>query len=47
MKFREPGRNEDAARVRETKPAASRGGEAKPEAAVESGDDSDVISMGK
>ena len=47
VKFQETERNEDAARVRETKPAASRGREAKPEAAVESGDDSDVISMGK
>lgn len=47
VKFQETERNEDAARLRETKPAASRGREAKPEAAVESGDDSDVISMGK
>ena len=47
VKFQETERNEDAARARETKPAASRGREAKPEAAVESGDDSDVISMGK
>ncbi len=47
VKFQETERNEDAARVRETKPAASRGREAKPQAAVESGDDSDVISMGK
>jgi len=47
VKFQETERNEDAARVRETKPAASRGRAAKPEAAVESGDDSDVISMGK
>ena len=37
VKFQETERNEDAARARETK----------PEAAVESGDDSDVISMGK
>ena len=37
VKFQETERDEDAARARETKPAASRGREAKPEAAVESG----------
>ena len=47
VKFQETERNEDGARARETKPTDSRGLAVKPEAAVESDDDSDVISMGK
>ena len=47
VKFQETERDEDAAQARETKPAVSRDRVAKPEAAVEPGDDSDVISMGK
>jgi chromosome segregation protein len=47
VKFQETERAEDAAQARETKPAISRDRATKPEAAVESGDDSDVISMGK
>ena len=47
VKFQETERDEDAARVRETKPSTSRGQTTKPKSAVKSGDDSDVISMGK
>ena len=47
VKFQETERNEDGARARETQPTDSRGLAAKPKAAVESDDDSDVISMGK
>ncbi len=47
VKFQETERNEDGARARETQPTDSRGPAAKPKSAVESDDDSDVISMGK
>ena len=47
VKSQETERDEDAARVRETKPSTSRGQTTKPKSAVKSGDDSDVISMGK
>ena len=47
VKFQESEREEDAARARAAKPAASRRRAAKPKAAVESGGESDVISMGK
>ena len=38
---------QETAQARETKPTVSRDREAKPEAVVEPGDDSDVVSMGK
>jgi len=47
VKFQETERDEDAARARSAKPAASRRRAARPKAAVEPGGDSDVISMGK
>ena len=47
VKFQESEREEDAARARAAKPAASRRRAAKPKAAGESGGESDVISMGK